>query len=73
MTELIKQEAGNAELQKVFNLSPSKIFKVFKPSSKCCKVGPSKLKIIMNLENDSIFQKEGMIFGIGHHLNYFLC
>ena len=69
--ELIKQEAGNAEFQKVFNLPPSKIFKVFKPSSKCCKVGLSKLKIIMNLENESTFQKEGMIFGIDHHLNFF--
>ena len=40
--------------------------------SKCCKVGLSKLKIRMNLENESIlFQNEGMIFGIDHHLLFF--
>ena len=42
------------ELQKAFNLPPSKIFKVCKPSTKCCEVGLSKLKIRMNLENETL-------------------
>ena len=61
------------ELQKAFNLPPSKIFKVCKPSTKCCKVGLSKLKIRMNLENETLvfFQEEGMISGTDHHLLFF--
>ena len=60
------------ELQKAFNLPPGKIFKVCKPSSKCCKVGLSKLKIRMNLENESLFfQKEGMISGTDSHVLIF--
>ena len=52
------------ELQKAFNLPPSKIFKVCKPSSKRCKVGLSKLKIRLNLENE---------FSGIDHLLIFLC
>ena len=44
-----------AELQKALNLPPGKIFKVCKSSSKCCKIGLSKLKIRINLENESLF------------------
>ena len=47
-----------AELQKALNLRPGKIFKVCERSSKCCKAGLSKLKIGMNLENESLFFSE---------------
>ena len=61
------------ELQKASNLPPGKIFKVCRSSSQYCEVGLCKLKIKMNLENESLFffQKEGMISGIDHHLLIF--
>ena len=61
------------ELQKAFKLPPGKIFKVCQRSSKCSKVGLSKLKIRRNLENQSLFffQKEGMTSGVDHHLLFF--
>ena len=58
LLDMIKVGLGGraeAELQKALNLPPGKIFKVCKPSSKCCKIGLSKLKIRMNLENESLF------------------
>ena len=65
------------ELQKASNLPPSKIFKVCKPSSKCCKVRLSKLKIRMNLENESIFfQKESSIIFfvmLEFRIHYIVC
>ena len=68
------KEANTTELQKASNLPPNKIFKVCKPSSRCCKVGLSKRKIRMNLENESIFfQKEGMIFWNRSSIIFLLC
>ena len=47
-----------SELQKALNLLPGKILKVCKASSKCYKIGLSKLKIRMNLEYESPFFPE---------------
>ena len=65
--------ANDLVLQKALNLPPGKIFKVCKPSSTCCKIGLSKLKIRMNLlrMNHYFLLKEGMISGIDHHLLFF--
>ena len=62
-------------MQKAIDFCLGKVFKVCKPSPKCCEVGLSKLKIRMDLENESLFffQKEGMISRIDHHLLIFLC
>ena len=56
--KIIVWPGSTAELQKALNLPSGKIFKVCKPSSKCCKIGLSKLKIRMNLQNESLFFSE---------------
>ena len=48
------------ELQKAFNLPQGKIFKVFKPTSKYCKVGLTNQKIRMNLENNSLLYHKSL-------------
>ena len=48
LNNIVDNIEQRAELQIVFNLPPGKISKVFKPSSKCSKVGLSQLKIRMN-------------------------
>ena len=66
---------SEAELQKAFNLSASKIFKVCKPSTKYCKVGLSILKVRMNLANESLFffTKKASIFCNGSSsINFFV-
>ena len=55
---LVFMPCRHSELQKALNLPRGKIFEVCKPSSKFCKVGLFKLKIRMNLENESLFFSE---------------